>query len=72
MIYQDNVVWVQCKLESPEAPLKTALYLPIKFSAPVICQFRQRSKWAMDYFTSIRHETVSFTRNKVAFGIWYM
>ena len=39
MIDQDNVVWVQCKPESPEA--KTALYLPIKFRAPIICQFRQ-------------------------------
>ena len=39
MINQDNVVWVQCKPESPEA--KTALYLPIKFRAPIICQFRQ-------------------------------
>ena len=32
-----------CKPESPEAPLKSAMYLPIKFRAPVICQFRQRN-----------------------------
>ena len=43
MINNDSVVWVQCKPESPEAPPKTALYLPIKFRDPVICQFRQRN-----------------------------
>ena len=37
-------MWVQCQPESPEAPPKTALYLPIKFQAPVICQFRQRNR----------------------------
>ena len=43
LIDNDNVVWVQCKPESPEAPPKTALYLPMKFRDPVICQFRQRN-----------------------------
>ena len=43
MIDQDNVVWVQYQPERPEAPPKTALYLPIKFRALVICQFRQRN-----------------------------
>ena len=42
MIDQNDVVWVHCPPESPEAPPKTALYQPIKFRAPVICQFRQR------------------------------
>lgn len=43
MIDQDKVVWVQSQPVRPEAPPKMALYLPIKFRAPVICQFRQRN-----------------------------
>ena len=43
MINPNNVMRVQCQPESPEALPKTALYVPFKFRAPMICQFWQRN-----------------------------
>ena len=42
MIDKDKVVWVQCQPECPKAPPRMALYLPLKYRSPVICQFWQR------------------------------
>ena len=39
----NNVVWVQCQPECPKAPPRTALFLPVIYCAPVLCQFRQQN-----------------------------
>lgn len=41
LIDHDNVVWVQCQPECHKAPPRTALYIPVKYHAPVLCQFWQ-------------------------------
>lgn len=39
----NNVVWVQRQPECPKAPPRTALFLPVIYCAPVLCQFRQQN-----------------------------
>ena len=42
LIHQQGAAWIHCPGRGPDVPRLKALYLPLKYHQPVICNFRQR------------------------------
>ena len=42
LVDHHGAVWVHCPGRGPDVPTLKALYLPLKYRQPVICNFRQR------------------------------
>ena len=42
LIDQHGATWIHCPGRGPDVPTLKALYLPLKYRPPVICNFQQR------------------------------